>query len=244
MKINCIAIDDEPLALDKMKNYIGKINFLNLLTTFDNGIDAINFLKNNTVHLMFLDIQMDDFSGIQLLESIQNKPKVILTTAYASYALKGYELDVLDYLLKPISFERFVKAIDKVFDSLKEKNEPQRLNTQQPQIEETKIDFMFIKTDSRMQKLIFDDILYIEGMKDYLYIKTRTDKIIILQSFKNMEKLLPTVNFLRVHKSYIVAIDKIESIERNRIKISDKNIPIGDTYKKYFFDCLQKRNLM
>ncbi len=243
MKIRCIAIDDEPLALNKMKNYIGKVPFLDLVATFNNGIDAISFIKDNKVDLMFLDVQMDELTGIQMLETLKERPKVILTTAYDSYALKGYELDVCDYLLKPISFERFLQSVNKIFDLLSNKNhESVKLSSETGQ-ENKKEKFVFIKTEYRMQKVNFDDILYIEGMKDYLLIRTITEKIMTLQNFRKMEELLPPDNFIRTHKSYMVAINKIESIERNRIKIKDKLIPIGDTYKKAFSDFFEKNNL-
>ena len=243
MKINCIAIDDEPLALNKMKKYIQQIEFLNLLATFNNGIDSINFLKSNPVDLMFLDIQMEDLTGIELLEALQKKPKVIITTAYDSYALKGYELDVTDYLLKPISFQRFVKAVDKVYESM----------TMQPVFAPTQIkqsgtlagnDFLFVRTEYKIQKIQLKEILYIEGMKDYIRIVTKGDKIMTLQSLKKILSVLPGSNFIRVHKSFIIAIDKIDSIKRNRITIGDAIIPIGETYKQLFYNNLEGKNLI
>jgi len=243
MKINCIAIDDEPLALEKMKDYIGRIGYLQLCELFDNAVDAMEYLKNNQVDLIFLDIQMDDFTGIEFLESIHEKPEVILTTAYDSYALKGYELDVTDYLLKPISFKRFVKAVDKVFDRLSPKKG--KINKDiKPTSTPDQDGFVFIKTEYRRQKVSFDEILFIEGMKDYIRIWTEKERIMTLMSFDKIMEFLPSNNFVRVHKSFVVALDKIENIERNKIKITNESIPIGETYKRIFYQILEDRNLI
>jgi DNA-binding LytR/AlgR family response regulator len=167
---------------------------------------------------------MEEFTGIQFLETIQQRPKVIITTAYDKYALKGYEFDVADYLLKPFTFERFVQAVEKVFNSLAEKSSS------------IPADYIFVKTEYRLEKTCVSDILYIEGMNEYLKIVTANKNIMTLQNFKSMEDILPSNKFARVHKSYIVSIDKIESIERNRIKIQKMIIPISETYKEAFFN--------
>lgn len=242
MKINCIIIDDEPLAIDKMVNYVERLPYLNLLKTFDNAIEPINYLKENKVDLIFLDVQMEKLTGIQFLEVIHHKPNIILTTAFDSYALKSYELDVTDYLLKPISFERFVKAVDKVYEKMQSPVSQQQ--SREPSQAQHTDEYCFVKTEFRLEKIDFADILYIEGMGDYLRIITKTKKIMTLQNFKKMEEILPESNFFRVHKSYIVAVDKIENIERNRIKIADKLIPVSDTYKKPFNSFLEKRSLL
>ena len=236
MKIRCIAIDDEPPALVQMEEYISRVPFLELINTFDNGISAIEFLKENDIDLIFLDIEMEGFTGIQMLKVIKNKPFVILTTAYDQYAIQAFDLDVTDYLLKPISFERFFKSAEKIYDLINEKK--QQANTSPQHNANEDKNYIFVKTEYRMQRVDFNEILYIEGLKEYLIIKMKTGRVITLQSFKHMEEMLPSSNFIRVHKSYMVAIDKIEFIERNRIKISDKLIPIGDTYKKIFYDTL------
>ncbi|MBI9067874.1 MAG: response regulator transcription factor [Salinivirgaceae bacterium] len=233
MKLNCIAVDDEPLALDQMKEYINKVPFLNLVGLFKNGIDVIDFLRSNKVDLMFLDVEMDDLNGIQLLESIAEKPKVILTTAFDEYAIKGYELDVRDYLLKPISFERFIKSVNKIYTDFSKPIEKQ--------IEKTNdnfndVNFIFVKSDYKMKKVDFDEIQYIESIKDYLKIHTKDEKIITNMSMKSIELLLPKNNFIRIHKSFLIAFNKISSIGKNIISINNKNIPIGDFYKKDFFD--------
>lgn len=240
--INCIAIDDEPLALDIIKDYAKRVPFLNLMATFDNAVDCMSYLKSNNVDLMFLDIQMEELTGIQLLSALKEKPQVIFTTAYDQFALKGYELDVLDYLLKPISFERFLKSADKAYDKLMAKPEGKPVVTEiTPQ---KTIDYCFVKSEFHLEKVNFSEVLYIEGMGDYLMIHTPTRKIMTLQSFKKAEETFPSENFCRVHKSYIVAIDKIESIERNRIKIGNMLIPVSDSYKKDFFAMIEKRGML
>jgi two-component system LytT family response regulator len=243
MLIKCIIVDDEPLALDILEDYIKKIPFLDLKAKFHNAMDCINFLKNNTVDLLFLDIQMEALTGIQLVKVLKEKPDIIFTTAYDQYALEGYDLDVTDYLLKPISFERFVKAVDKVYDKLSAK-QPKTVISPEPGSFSPKNDFFFVKTEFRLQKVDFADIIYIEGMGDYLRIVTKKERIMTLQNFKNMEEILPSDTFVRVHRSYIVSIDKILSIERNRIKIGDQLIPIGENYKKNFLTLLGKGKMM
>ncbi len=245
MTIRCIAVDDEPLALIKMEDYIRKIPFLDLLGSFDNPMKALDFLKQNPVDLLFLDIQMDQLTGIQLLEVLSRKPRVILTTAYDSYALKGYELDVSDYLLKPISFDRFLKAVEKVYDELKVHSEPVRAPlVSQPQTTSGHPEYFFIKTEYRMQKVFFRDILFIEGMKDYLRIHTVKERIMTLMSFSKMEQILPPDNFIRIHKSYVIAMDKIESIEKSKIRVAAHEIPIGEMYRKTFMEILESRKLI
>jgi two-component system, LytTR family, response regulator len=242
MNINCVAIDDEPLALDIIKDYAKRIPFLNLIATFDNAMDCLSYLKDNKVDLMFLDIQMEELTGIQLLSVLKEKPQVIFTTAYDQFALKGYELDVLDYLLKPISFERFLKAADKAYDKIVSKPEAKSVVTEI--IPQKTVDYCFVKSEFHLEKINFAEVLYIEGMGDYLMIHTASKKIMTLQSFKKAEETFPAGNFCRVHKSYIVAIDKIESIERNRIKIGSMLIPVSDSYKKEFFAIIEKRGML
>jgi DNA-binding LytR/AlgR family response regulator len=245
MIVNCVAIDDEPLALDIIREYCNKVPFLNLSETFGNPLDSIQYLMNNHVDLLFLDIQMEQLTGIQLLNVLKTKPMVIFTTAYDSFALQGYELDAIDYLLKPISFERFIKAVDKVYDKLQLQHHIKTETVEQNQFIQppAKDDYMFVKTEFRYEKVDFNDILYIEGMGDYLCIVTVKKKIMTLQGFKRMEESLPKNSFCRVHKSYIVAIDKIESVERNRIKIRDMLIPVSDSYKDCFNNILEKKKL-
>ena len=245
MKINCIAIDDEPLALKIIKQYSEKISFLNLIKTFDNALDVIEFLKFNHVDVMFLDIQMEELTGIQLIKILTHKPKVILTTAYDTYAIKSYELDVTDYLLKPFPFERFAMAVNKAYEQIMlERNTPPDVSKTKSDTDTKNEDYFFVKTEFRLQKVVYNDILYIEGQGDYQSIVTVKGKIMTLQNFTKLENILPSDNFIRVHKSYIVSLQKIEKIERNRIRIGEKSIPISDTYKEKFFDLLSKRKLI
>lgn len=245
--MNCIAVDDEVLALKKIERYAEKINYLNLLGTFDNALSTFSFLRENRIDLIFLDIQMDEFTGIQLLETIKDPPYVILTTAFDEYALKAYELDVMDYLLKPIPFERFVKAVEKVYARfLKDKAHQIKstLETETIPSHSGKPDFIFIKSGNKTVKIYFDKILYIEGMRDYLQIHTEDNKIMTLLNFKNIQELLDPQMFVRVHKSYLVAIDKIDYFENNAIKIGNKLIPVSSTYKIAFRNLLNKKNFI
>jgi two-component system LytT family response regulator len=223
--VNCIIIEDEPLAIKKLVNYIDKLPTLQLLETFHSAIDAIGYLKDNTVDLIFLDIEMKELTGIQLLESTKTKSKVIITTAYAQYSIKGFELQVSDYLLKPITFERFVKACDHVIEDL----------SARVTIEHSKI---FVKTEYRLEGIHTDDILYIKGMGDYKRIITTQNKIMTLETFTDLQNKLPSKKFCRVHNSYIVSMDKIETIERNRISIHKKLIPISESFGKEFYNKL------
>jgi len=226
---SCIIIEDEPLALERTKGFVNKIPFLNLCGTFDNALTGLFYLKSNKVDLLFLDINMDELSGIELLESSRIDSQVIITTAYQEYAIKGYELNVTDYLLKPFTFDRFIKAVNKAQENIN-----QSLNN-------APIGFIFVKTENRLDKINLSDILYIEGMRDYRRIHTVNKKIMTLQNFSELEKIIPSNIICRVHKSYMVGIDKIESIERSRIKIADQLIPVSETYKDLFFQVINNR---
>lgn len=224
--VNCIIIEDEPLAIKKLVNYIDKLPTLNLLKTFHSAILAIGYLKDNAVDLIFLDIEMKELTGIQLLESVNTKSKVIITTAYEQYAIKGFELQVCDYLLKPIAFERFVKACDKAVQSLSHQVVGEEHRT------------IFVKTAYRLEGINTADILYIEGMGDYKRIITTQKKIMTLETFKDLLVKLPSHIFYRVHNSYIVSLNRIETIERNRITINGQLIPISDSFGKEFYNRL------
>lgn len=243
MKINCIAIDDEPLALERIEKMIHQVPFLNLLKVFDNAIDALEFLKTGKVQLMFLDIQMDELTGIQMLNILKQKPEVIFTTAYDQFAIQGYELDVADYLLKPISFERFIKAVEKVHDKIARQSDESTSSKEQG-LALQKSEYFFVKSGFKLHKVRFDDILCVEGQGDYLKIITPKARIMTLQTFKGIEEILPPYNFIRVHKSYIIAIDKIDSIEGNVIRILDLQIPVGESYKPGFQSMLDKRKIV
>jgi len=221
--INCIIIEDEPLAADKIAGFISKLPALRLSAIFNSAIPAIEYLKNNTVDIIFLDIEMKDLSGIQFLESVRVESEVIITSAYERYAVKGFDLQVCDYLLKPVSFERFIRAVDKAREELNRKSEHKPANK------------IFVKTEYRLEGIEISDILYIEGMGDYRKIVTASKKILTLQSFGELSDLLPKTGFCRVHNSFIVALDKIEKIERNRILIKEKLIPVSASYSKDFY---------
>jgi len=242
--IKCLVVDDEPLALHILEDYISKIPFLQLVKATTNPIEALQLVQEGSVDLVFLDVQMPELTGIQFLKIANGKVKVILTTAYSQYALEGYELDVVDYLLKPIAFDRFYKSVQKAQQIIspsaasalviKEESAPQQ---------DLLSDFIFVKTEHKIQKVYLNDILFIEGLKDYISIFTTTERIITLQIMKKMEEALPERHFIRVHKSYIVAINKIDSIERSRIWIKDKIIPVGDTYREEFFKIIDAKNI-
>ena len=225
--INCIIVEDTPLAIEKLEEFIRRIPSLHLLQSFDNGIEAISFIRTQSVDLVFLDIQMEQFTGLQFLEAIQFPPKIVIVSAYSEYAIQGFEHNVCDYLLKPYSFERFLKAVDKVQSEL--------------QIKTTK-NYLFVKTEYRMERVDFEDILYIEGMGAYLRIVCKQSKIMTLLTFSQIEKQLPQTDFLRIHKSFIVSLNKIESIERNVVKIGDQRIPIGKNHQEEFYRELRVKN--
>ncbi|MEZ4904001.1 MAG: LytTR family DNA-binding domain-containing protein [Spirosomataceae bacterium] len=227
MKISCVIVEDEPLALDKVKDYVQRLPFLKLLATFDSAIEAMEYIQANQIDILFLDIHLGDFSGIQLLQTSTIKCQVILTTAYHEYALQGFDLKVADYLLKPYTFERFVQAVDRV-QALLPKSEAALPKT-----------YIFVKTEYRLEKIVLDEILFIEGMGDYRRIHTLHKKIMTLQTFNEFEQQLLPSMMCRVHKSYMVAVSKIDSIEKDRIRIKDTLIPISESYKHAFFSLIQ-----
>jgi two-component system, LytTR family, response regulator len=224
MKITCIIVEDEPLAMERIKNYVGKLPYLQLLSSFDNAIDAMVYLKSHVVDLVFLDINIPEFSGIQLLETKNISSEVIITTAYQEYALKGFDLKVADYLLKPYTFERFIQAVERVQIILTKTNIPPEKK------------FVFVKTEYRLEKVMLNEIMYIEGMRDYRRLVMPDKKIMTLQTFKEFEQEIPANIICRVHKSYMVAIDKIDSVEKDVIRIGNEQIPVSETYKKLFFE--------
>ncbi|RZA01505.1 MAG: response regulator transcription factor [Sphingobacteriaceae bacterium] len=245
--IRCLVVDDEPLALHILEDYIAKVPFLQLVKATTNPIEALTMVQEGNIDLVFLDVQMPELTGIQFLKIANGKTKVVLTTAYSQYALEGYELDVVDYLLKPIAFDRFFKAAQKVQSLMQPAvtsplhEQVQQIQPQQPQ-QDFMNDFIFVKSEYKIQKVYLHQILYIEGLKDYISIFTQTERIITLQNMKKMEETLPDKHFMRVHKSYIVSLDKIDSIERSRIFIGDKVIPVGDTYRDQFFKVIEGKN--
>jgi two-component system, LytTR family, response regulator len=239
--IRCIVVDDEPLALDILTDYIAKVPSLELVKATTSAFEALSLVQDGKADLVFLDVQMPELTGIQFLKIINGKCDVILTTAYSQYALDGYELNIVDYLLKPIAFDRFYKAVSKVQAPVAAESAVPAEKTQSAPAAGP--EYIFVKTEHRIQKIYINDILYIEGLKDYISIFTPSERVITLQHMKKMEEVLPGGRFARVHKSYIVAIDKIESIERSRILIADKVIPIGDTYRDQFFRQIEDKNI-
>lgn len=246
MTHTCIIVEDEPLARSLMENYIQKVPYLHLVQSFSDPLKALEFLRENTVDILFSDIQMPEITGITLLKILQKKPLIILTTAYSEYAIEGYELDVLDYLLKPITFERFLKSVEKaslrlngnLLPKTPEKNVPETLPSIVPT--ESIQPFIFVKDGTKLVKIRLNEILYIEGLKDYVAIYTSQQKIVSLQTIKSLESTLPEKQFIRIHNSYIVALEWIEAIQREKVQIGKVFLPISDTYRKAFKDFIER----
>lgn len=223
--IRCIAIDDEPLALEVISRFAEKIPEIELLETFANPIEATSFLRENPVDLLFLDIQMPDLTGMQFLESLSELPMIIFTTAYSEYAADSYEVNAIDYLLKPIPFDRFLKAVNKAIKEFQSKD-PEDANQQ--------LEYLFIKSDTRYFKVNYDDIKFIEGMRDYVAVHTPKQRILTLMSMTRILERLPSDRFMRVHKSYIIGIKHIELVQNHRITIAGREIPISNSYREAF----------
>jgi DNA-binding LytR/AlgR family response regulator len=235
--ISCVVVDDEPLALKLMADYVQKTPFLQLTAQTTDPLQAMELVQKGGVDLLFLDIQMPELTGLQLMKIIGQKCKVILTTAYPDYALEGYEFDVIDYLLKPITFDRFLVAAHKAKERLSSADAPaaSAQPATAPAATAPTPGYIFVKTEYKIQKIDLADILFLEGMRDYVVIHTTTNgKIMTLQSIRSFQEQLPDNNFMRVHKSYLVSLDKIQFIERNRIVINDNYIPVGETYQEAF----------
>ena len=223
--IRCVAIDDEPLALDLVEDFVSQIPFLTLVQSFSSALDALEILRKDAIDLLFLDIQMPDISGLQFIKSLENPPKVIFTTAYASHAVEGFNVDAVDYLLKPFTFERFLKAANKA--------QQQILAEQADPTVSSSTSYMFVKSGYDMVKVDFDAIRYIEGLKDYVKIHTSGKTVIALLSMKSLEDSLPA-QFMRVHRSYIINFDHLESVSRRSLVVAKTEIPLGDMYRDGF----------
>ncbi|MCY7310793.1 MAG: LytTR family DNA-binding domain-containing protein [Chitinophagaceae bacterium] len=232
MNINCIIIDDEPLARKGLKEYIADVDFLNLVGEFDNPLKAAGMICRGEVQLFFLDIQMPKITGLEFFKTLQNPPPVIFTTAYPQYALEGFEVNALDYLVKPVSFDRFFKAV------LKAKEYYEVRNTNSKEADAT--EYFFIKADNKLVKILFDEVLYVEALQNYVTIHTPAKKYMTYLTFKSVEDYLPADKFLKVHKSYIVAASKIDTIEGNDILIGQQHIPISRNQKDEVMDKLLK----
>ncbi len=229
MMLKSIAIDDEPLALQVITDYVSKTPFLTLTDTFDNPLDALEFINQEPVDLIFLDIQMPDLSGIEFTRSLNPRPKIIFTTAFEKYALEGFKLDVVDYLLKPFGYEEFLKAVQKARKLI----DLERKALHQVEVNNK---FLFLKSEYKIRRINFNDIIYIEGLKDYVkvYIQNDPKPILSLNTLKALEKKLPDSKFMRVHRSFIVNLDKINTIERSRIVFGKVYIPVSEQYKEKF----------
>lgn len=238
-KLTCYIIDDEHLAQEILQEYIAKVSFLELKGVFMSPLEAAAQFDHDKPDLLFLDINMPDLDGLSFIPMLNSKPMIILTTAYDEYAVKAFELEVKDYLLKPFGFERFYKGVLRLYQ------EQNHQTTEKSEVvtESTGDNkFIFLKVGHRIQKIAVSDILFIEGMKDYLKIHTSKEKIMTLLSFAKLEELLPEKEFARVHRSFMVAINKIDHIEKNRIRISNEIIPISDTYNESFYKKLKGVN--
>ncbi|MBN1115857.1 MAG: response regulator transcription factor [Bacteroidales bacterium] len=239
--MNCIALDDEPLALNVIEEFCSKIPFLNLVKKCTSAMDAVQIINQQNIDLVFLDIQMPNITGLEFLKILPNPPMVILTTAYSEYALQGYELNVVDYLVKPIPFERFFRAVNKSLElhnfrhSEVKSSIPENIYSTGHVVEEPEKDFFLIKVEYSTVRVNFTDILYIEGLKDYVKIYTKEKMLLTKSTMKNMEEKLPESRFLRVHKSFIVSLYSVAKIENNRIVIKDTRIPVGEQYKETFY---------
>jgi len=223
--VRCIIVDDEPLAVKLLADYVGKTPGFELVLKTTQVFDALYQVQEGNCDLLFLDIQMPELSGIQFIKIIRNSCRVILTTAYPGYALEGFEYDVVDYLLKPITFERYMVAVQKARQRMSESPEP--LKPEAPAQ-----DYLFIRTEYRIQKLNFSDILYIEGLRDYIAFHTVQGKVLSLETMRHMEEVLPAHRFIRIHKSYIIHKEKIDFLERGKLVIAQQYLPVGDTYRE------------
>ncbi len=242
--LNVLIVDDEPLALDVLETYIGQMPELQLVKRCSNALEANEALKAHEVDLMFLDIQMPQLTGIDFVKTLTKPPMVIFTTAYPNYAIQGFDLNALDYLLKPISLERFMKAVNK---ALEQADLLHRENHSGGQAAHDGMDFFFVKADKKLVKVNFTDIIYIEGLKDYVIIRLLHGRVITLQTMKSLEDKLPFGRFKRIHRSYIVAMDKITAIEGNMVEVVEKDkpklLPIGKNYRDELLELIDKNRL-
>ena len=232
MQIKCVITDDEPTACEGLRRYVEKVDFLSLIAVCEDAMQLNTFLQTQQPDLLFLDIEMPYLSGLELLASLAHPPRVIITSAYEQYALKGYELDVADYLLKPISFERFLKAVNKVHNLLQ----------QEVQLEEA-TDFIFVRSDRQMHKVFLKDILIVEGLENYVCIYTENSKLLVRSTMKRMVEVLPKEAFLQVHKSYLINQEKIDMIDGNRIVVGQHTIPVARNFREEVFARILKNTL-
>ncbi|MFN0015086.1 MAG: LytR/AlgR family response regulator transcription factor [Saprospiraceae bacterium] len=226
--IRCLVVDDEELARALLQNYIGRVPNLELAAACANPLEAVGVLQQQGIDLLFLDIQMPELTGIEFLRTLTSKPLVIFTTAYAEFALDGYALDVTDYLLKPFSFERFLQAVNKASTLLQARSGNLNANKETEQLAK---DFILVKADHKVHRIKLDDIRFIQGMREYVAFHTPSGRLLSLNALKNLEEELPEERFIRIHKSYIVAIDKIDTLEGNMVHVGKEKLPIGASYR-------------
>jgi DNA-binding LytR/AlgR family response regulator len=239
-KLKCVAIDDEPVALDIIRDYIEKVPFLTLVKSYRDSLKALEYLQNHKVDLLFLDINMPGLTGIQFLKALPAQPLVIFTTAYSQYAVESYEYDAVDYLLKPIEFDRFLKAANKVFDQFQLKMGGKFETHAEPKTQaKAQKDFVLIKSGTDLYNLKTDEILYIEGAGNYVLFVTLDNKIMSLVTMNDVLRMLPLDMFYRIHKSFIINLHQVNVIENEQVKIKNKMIPIGETFKKGFIKAIK-----
>jgi two-component system, LytTR family, response regulator len=244
MSFTCLIVDDEPLARKLMEEYVSKVPDLTLIQSCASPLVAIEVLREHPVDILFLDINMPEITGLTLLKVLQKKPLVVLTTAYSEYALEGYELDVADYLLKPITLERFLKSVGKVMTRLKSIAPPPAASLPETApVAEAASPYIFVKDGTRLVKIMLSDILYIEGLKDYVGIYTKDKKIVTLQTMKALEAQLPESQFIRIHNSFIVAFAAIDAIDREKVQVGKAFLPVSDTYRKSFREFVEKHQV-
>ncbi|MDG3583435.1 MULTISPECIES: LytR/AlgR family response regulator transcription factor [Galbibacter] len=239
--MKCIIIDDEPLAIDLIKEYCSKIDFIELVGIYTNALDSISIIKEKKVDLIFSDIEMPQINGIDFINSLDNKPLFIFTTAYSQYAVEGFELNAVDYLVKPIPYHRFIKAVSRAKEIITNRSLSMTTNVFPSTGEEKKAEnFIFIKADYENIKVNIEEIKYIQGLKDYLkvHILGTNKPILTLMSFKDLLSKLPDRDFVRIHRSFAINVHYIKTIQKNKVVIDDMRIPIGDSYKEDFFDRL------
>lgn len=239
--LNVLIVDDEPLALDVLETYISQMPDLRLIQRCTNALEANDALKNHQIDLMFLDIQMPQLTGIDFVKTLTKPPMIVFTTAYPNYAIQGFDLNALDYMLKPISLERFMKAVNKALE------QAELLQRENHTSASDGMDFFFVKADKKLVKVNFEDIIYIEGLKDYVIIRLHQGRVITLQTMKSLEDKLPFGRFKRIHRSYIVAMDKITAIEGNMVEVLEKDkpklLPIGKNYRDELLVLIEKNRL-
>jgi len=243
MIYTCLIVDDEPLARKLMEQYVAKVPYLQLVQPCASPLATIEVLQRSTVDILFLDINMPEITGLTLLKVLQKKPLVVLTTAYSIYALEGYELDVADYLLKPITFERFLKSVEKLSARLQSNAPPAAPDPSTAVNRMAELPYIFVKDGTKLVKIPMNDIVYIEGLKDYVGICTKSKKIVTLQTMKVLEDQLPESRFIRIHNSYIVAYEAIEAIERDKVQVGNVFLPVSESYRKAFREFVEKHQV-